>query len=145
MSPSSRSSSSRARPAAKLPAPELPALDLPALNLVVLCGTASSAAVVRTLPSGRRLVTLSLRVPGREGKATSVPVTAWDPAAWIGGIGAGEALVVVGVLRRRFFRDGRGATASRVEVEAATIGRGGERRRRATAARRASRALDALE
>jgi hypothetical protein len=67
-----------------------------------------------------------------------------------GGIGfadldADDALVVVGTLRRRFFRDGRGATASRVEVQATTVGRGGERRRRQAAVQRATRALTALE
>ena len=117
----------------------------PGLNLVVLRGVASRPAEVRTLPSGRRLATLSIRVPGADSRATSVPVAAWDPPAWLAGLDADEALVVVGSLRRRFFRDGRGATASRVEVQATTVGRGGQRRRRQAAAQRATRALTDLE
>jgi single-strand DNA-binding protein len=117
----------------------------PGLNLVVLRGVASSAAEVRTLPSGRRLATLSIRVPGADSRATSVPVAAWDPPTWLADVHADEALVVVGMLRRRFFRDGRGATASRVEVQATTVGRGGQRRRRQAAAQRATRALIDLE
>jgi hypothetical protein len=116
----------------------------PGLNLVVLRGVTSNATELRTLPSGQRLATFALRVPGPDGKATSVPIAAWDPPAWLEDLDAEDALVVVGTLRRRFFRDGRGATASRVEVEAATVGRGGERRRREAAAQRASRALDDL-
>jgi single-strand DNA-binding protein len=114
------------------------------LNLVVLHGVASNPPEARVLPSGQRLATLSVRVPGADGKATSVPVAAWDPPAWLEEVEADDALVVVGMLRRRFFRDGNGATASRVEVEAATLGRGGERRRRAAAAQRATRALAGL-
>jgi single-stranded DNA-binding protein len=114
------------------------------LNLVVLHGVASSPPDLRVLPSGQRLATLSVRVPGTGGKATSVPVAAWDPPAWLEAVEADDALVVVGTLRRRFFRDGSGATASRVEVEAVTLGRGGERRRREAAAQRATRALAGL-
>jgi len=117
----------------------------PGLNLVVLRGVTSSPVEVRTLPSGRRLATLSMRVPGSDARATSVPVAAWDPPGWLAELDAEEAVVVVGTLRRRFFRDARGATSSRVEVEAATVGRGGERRRREAAAQRAARALDDLE
>jgi single-strand DNA-binding protein len=121
------------------------ATEAPAgLNLVVLHGAASNPPEVRVLPSGQRLATLSVRVPGTDGKATSVPVAAWDPPAWLEELAADDAVVVVGTLRRRFFRDGQGATASRVEVEAATLGRGGERRRREAAAQRATRALAEL-
>ncbi len=111
------------------------------VNLVVLRGVASNTSELRTLPSGQRLATFSVRVPGSEGKATSVPVAIWDPPAWLEGLEADDAVVVVGTLRRRFFRDARGITASRVEVEASTVGRGGERRRREAAAQRATRAL----
>lgn len=116
----------------------------PGVNLVVLRGVASSPAELRTLPSGRRLATLSIRVPGGDSRATSVPVATWDPPAWLADLDADDALVVVGTLRRRFFRDGRGATASRIEVEATTVGRGGDRRRRQAAVQRATRALTGL-
>jgi single-strand DNA-binding protein len=125
------------------PAPSAATAD--GLNLVVLRGTTSSPTTLRTLPSGRRLALVALRVPGPEARATSVPVAVWEPPAWVGDLAAGEDLVVVGTVRRRFFRDGRGQTASRVEVEAATIGRGSERRRRVAAARRAARTLEPLD
>jgi len=125
--------------------PPEPAGVPPGLNLVVLHGVASGSAELRTLPSGRRLATLSIRVPGGDARATSVPVAAWDPPAWLADVDADDALVVVGTLQRRFFRDGRGATASRVEVQATTVARGGERRRRQAAAQRATRALTDLE
>lgn len=115
------------------------------LNLVVLRGATSGPATLRTLPSGRRLAAVALRVPGPAARATSVPVAVWEPPDWVGDLEAGVDLVVVGTLHRRFFRDGRGQTASRVEVEAATIGRGGDRRRRRAATRRARRALETLE
>ena len=51
--------------------------------------------------------------------------------------------MVVGAVRRRFFRAG-GATASRVEVEAAVVARAGDRRRTAAARRKAEALLDAL-
>ena len=117
----------------------------PGLNLVVLHGVTSSPVEVRTLRSGRRLATLSMRVPGSDSRATSVPVVAWDPPGWLVELDAEEAVDVVGTLRRRFFRDARGATSSRVEVEAATVGRGGQRQRREAAAQRAARALQDLE
>jgi len=91
------------------------------LNLAVLWGVCSTAAEVRELASGRRLVGLAVRTPvtpGRGGRpavtgasaasaaqarATSVPVTVWDPPAWVEGLGEGDPVVVVGVVRRRFF------------------------------------------
>jgi single-strand DNA-binding protein len=111
------------------------------VNLVVLRGVASAPPETRRLPSGGRLATLSVRVPGPGEHATSVPVALWDPPAWLSEVDVDDPLVVVGRLHRRFFQAG-GATASRVEVVATLIGRGRDRRRLATAERRA---LDALE
>jgi hypothetical protein len=110
------------------------------VNVVVLRGCTSAPAETKRLPSGGRLVTLSLRVPGPSGRATSVPVAIWDPPAWLSDVDMDEPLVVVGRLQRRFFRNA-GATASRVEVVAALVGRGGDRRRLAAAERRARDAL----
>jgi single-strand DNA-binding protein len=118
--------------------------DLAAVNLVVLRGVASAPPETRRLPSGGHLTTLAVRVPGPDERATSVPVAVWDPPAWLTEIDADDPLVVVGRLRRRFFQAG-GTTASRVEVVAALVGRGHDRRRLAAAERRASDALAGLE
>lgn len=117
--------------------------DLPALNLGVLCGECATPPEVRVLGSGSRLATFALRCPAGDGLATSVPVTAWDPPAWLETVPPGERLVVVGRLRRRFFQR-PGGVGSRVDVEAELVGRARDRRRVDTALRRAERALAAL-
>ena len=65
-----------------------------------------------------------------------------------GGLGrvldAGDEVVVVGRVRRRFFRAG-GATASRVEVEAEVVARARDRRRVQAALRRATETFEVLE
>jgi len=117
---------------------------VPGVNLVVLRGVASAPPETKRLPSGGHLATLSVRVPGPGEHATSVPVAVWDPPAWLMETDVDDPLVVVGRLHRRFFQAG-GATASRVEVVAALVGRGGDRRRLAAAERRATDALVGLE
>ena len=116
------------------------------VNLGVLCGPCSTAPEVRVLESGTRLATLAVRCPAgptAEERATSVPVTVWDPPAWIDTLEAGEAVVVVGRLRRRFYQR-PGGVGSRVDVEAEYVGRARDRRRVDAALRRALGALEAL-
>src|SRR5262249_17450566 len=117
--------------------------ELQELNVAVLRGSCSSPAEVRTLPSGTVLAQLQLttRVSGT---ALSVPVAVVDPAAWVEEIDTGDELVVVGTVRRRFFRAG-GGTASRVEVEAEIVARARDRRRLRTLRRRVEELLEALE
>jgi single-stranded DNA-binding protein len=116
---------------------------LPALNLSVVCGRCSAVPEVRVLESGTRLASLALRCPGGRDRATSVPVTVWDPPAWVETLEPGDAVVVVGRLRRRFYQRA-GGVGSRVDVEAELIGRARDRRRRAAALEKAEAALDAL-
>ena len=116
------------------------------VNLGVLCGPCSTVPEVRVLESGTRLATLAIRCPAgspADERATSVPVTVWNPPAWIDTLEAGEAVVVVGRLRRRFYQR-PGGVGSRVDVEAAYIGRARDRRRIDAALRRALEALEAL-
>jgi single-stranded DNA-binding protein len=118
-----------------------------AINLSVLYGPCSAAPELRVLESGTRLATLAIRCPaGPAGndRATSVPVTVWDPPAWVDTLEPGEALVVVGRLRRRFYQR-PGGVGSRVDVEAELIGRARDRRRIDAALRRALAALEVLE
>jgi single-stranded DNA-binding protein len=117
-----------------------------AVNLGVLCGPCSTAPEVRVLESGTRLATLAVRCPAGarpDDRATSVPVTVWDPPAWLDTLEPGEVVVVVGRLRRRFYQR-PGGVGSRVDVEAELIGRARDRRRLDAALRRACAALDAL-
>jgi single-strand DNA-binding protein len=95
-------------------------------NVVVLRGHLSSPPRTRDLASGDRLVTLEVTARVDGGPAESVPV-AWfeapDPLpAWE----AGQEVVVVGRIRRRFFKAGP-ATASRTEVLAGAVLAGGRR------------------
>ena len=89
-------------------------------NVVVLQGRLSRPVSERALPSGDRLASLELTVPAsrsdREGgKAESVPLAWFGPPGWALDLDAGAELVVVGRVRRRFFRGGAGVQ-SRTEV-----------------------------
>lgn len=117
--------------------------DLPTVNLSVVCGPCSAAPEIRVLESGTRLATLAVRCPAGDDRATSVPVTVWDPPAWLESLEPGDAVVVVGKLRRRFYQR-PGGVGSRVDVEAELIGRARDRRRIDAALRRAESALDVL-
>ena len=63
---------------------------------------------------------LAVRCPAgaaADERATSVPVTVWDPPAWVETLDAGDVVVVVGRMRRRFYQR-PGGVGSRVDVEA---------------------------
>jgi len=85
-------------------------------NIVVLQGRLSRPPGERELPSGDSLAALELSVPAPPGgRADSVPLVWFDPPAWVGRLDTGAELVVLGRVRRRFFRNGAGL-ASRTEV-----------------------------
>lgn len=86
-------------------------------NVVVVHGRLSRPAELRLLPSGDRLAALELSVAGPEGKAESVPVVWPEPPAAAAELDVGHLVVVLGRVRRRFFRAG-GQTQSRTEVVA---------------------------
>jgi single-strand DNA-binding protein len=114
------------------------------VNLAVIRGRCSSPADVRILPSGQAVATLQVTTrPDPEGPARSVPVAVWDPPAWVEALDEGAEVVVVGEVRRRFWRAGAGA-ASRVEVSALQIARGSDKRRVAKLCRAAGEALELL-
>lgn len=94
-------------------------------NLVVLRGAVTVDPQSRSLPSGAVAVQFDLRTVIDDGgpTPTSVPVpVSWidPPAGDAGLVVVGEELVVIGTVRRRFFRVG-GATQSRTEVVAETV------------------------
>lgn len=90
------------------------------MNVVVLQGSLTRPAELRSLPSGDSLVGLEVTVPRAEGRAESVPVVWPDAPAAAADLDVGEKVVVVGRVRRRFFRSG-GATQSRTEVVADVV------------------------
>lgn len=100
--------------------------DAPA-NLVVLSGRLSSDPVIRELASGSVLCTLEVTTPSATGAAASVPVAWFDPPGEVSFVG-GDAVVVVGEVRRRFFRGAVG-TQSRTEVVAGAVVRASQRSR----------------
>lgn len=115
-------STSRQTPAG--PSAFVPAVPSPGTNLVVLRGTLSRDPESRELPSGDALVAYEVTVRPEPGsgatRAESVPVAWFDPPAVATALVAGDHVVVVGRVRRRFLRAG-GATASRTEVVATRV------------------------
>jgi single-strand DNA-binding protein len=112
-------------------------------NVAIVRGSCSSPPEIRVLPSNQRLAQLQIttRISGR---AMSVPVSVLEPAAWVEGLDAGAEVVVLGTVRRRFFRAG-GSTASRVEIEAEVVCRARDQRRSRGLRRRIEALLEALE
>ena len=97
------------------------------MNIVLLEGHLSSDPRRRDLPSGSALH--AYEVSTRDGRVTrSVPVVWVDPVR-PPRLSDGDHVVVVGSIRRRFFRAG-GAVASRTEVEAEVVARPGSARAR---------------
>jgi single-strand DNA-binding protein len=88
------------------------------MNLVILRGAVARPPEVRDLRSGDVVVEYDIVVPGREGTpAEHVPVVWFAPPAGAAEIEPDTEVVVVGRVRRRFFRAG-GSTVSRTEVVA---------------------------
>lgn len=111
------------------------------INLVALEGKLARPPEQRLLPSGSILLSLEVTIPRDEGRAETVPVAWFDAPASASRWEAEAQVVVVGRVRRRFFRAG-GATQSRTEVVAEVVVPASARRR----ARRAiTEALGVLE
>jgi single-strand DNA-binding protein len=90
------------------------------MNVVVLRGRLSRPAEERELRSGTRLLTLEVTVRRPGEKADSVPVSWFDPPPAMSLLAEGDEVVVVGRVRRRFFR-GAAGTNSRTEVAADSV------------------------
>ena len=96
-------------------------------NLAVVSGVVAREPRRRTLPSGSVVVEFDLTTEGPDrASRTAVPCVWIDPPVRASSVlDAGLEIVVVGSIRRRFFRVG-GATTSRTEV---VVGRAVPRRR----------------
>lgn len=90
------------------------------MNVVVLRGRLSRPARQRQLDSGTRLVNYELTVVNDEGPVDTVPVVWIDAPGRASEYAEGTELVVVGRVRRRFFKAG-GSTQSRTEVVAVRV------------------------
>ncbi|HEX4863712.1 MAG TPA: single-stranded DNA-binding protein [Acidimicrobiales bacterium] len=112
------------------------------LNVVVLIGALARPAQDVELPSGSRLLSLEVTVRREQGPAETVPVSWFDAPAWATALDAGAEVVVVGRVRRRFFRSG-GSTQSRTEVVASKIARGSAVSRVRTLLNEASSTIEA--
>ncbi len=89
-------------------------------NVVALVGRLARPAEWRELPSSDRLVTYEVTVERPGEKAEGVPVVWLGAPAAAADHDVGERVVVVGRVRRRFFRAG-GSTQSRTEVVADVV------------------------
>lgn len=88
-------------------------------NVAIVKGRLSGPPRRRELPSGSVLVELDVTTRGESG-SYSVPVAWFDPGEAAEALEQDEPVVVVGYVRRRFFRSG-GATQSRTEVVAQRV------------------------
>jgi hypothetical protein len=90
-----------------------------AANVAVVRGQLSGAPRRRQLSSGSVLVEFDVTTRDGDG-ASSVPVVWFDPGALAETLQQGSAVLVVGFVRRRFFRSA-GSTQSRTEVVARRV------------------------
>ncbi|MGH9246041.1 MAG: single-stranded DNA-binding protein [Acidimicrobiales bacterium] len=90
------------------------------MNVVVLRGKLSRPPEMRELDSGTRLVRYEITSRDAEGKAETAPVSWLGAPESAGTYDAGDEVVVVGRVRRRWFRRGS-ITESRVEVAAELV------------------------
>lgn len=90
-------------------------------NVAVLIGRLARPAEPKHLPSGDRLVQYEVTIPSETGRAESVPVVWFDAPASAGDYDVDEKVVVVGRVRRRFFKSAGGGTQSRTEVVADAV------------------------
>lgn len=100
-------------------------MSLDATNVALLRGWLSSAPRRRELPSGSVVVELDVTTRGERG-ATSVPVAWFDPGSNVEALAEGDEVIVVGHVRRRFYRSGS-LTQSRTEVVAQRVVPAGRR------------------
>lgn len=112
-------------------------------NVSLLCGVVGDITT-RVLESDTHLVSVSVRVPGPNGKNTSVPVVLFDPASWVETLEPETPVVVLGSVHRRFYALASGARGSSTEVVASAIARAADRRRVETLVRKATMVMDTL-
>ena len=112
-------------------------------NVVVLYGRLTRPAALRSLPSGDQLVALEVSVRREGDRAETAPVVWPDAPASASALDVDQEVVVVGRIRRRFFKAG-GATQSRTEVVADAVVPASQTRRARAAVAKAAAQLEAV-
>ena len=105
-----------------------------ALNLALVVGVLARDPELRNLPNGATILELDVHVRSEGRPLETVPVVLPDPPASTAALAGGIDVVVIGRIRRRFYRAG-GSTVSRTEVVAGQV----------LPARQAKKALAQLE
>ena len=90
------------------------------LNMAVVIGNLAKPVDVRSLPSGDSVASFDLQVLQADKPPDTVPVTLSETPERAADWPVGEQLLVIGRVRRRFFRVGSG-TQSRTEVVAEKV------------------------
>jgi len=108
----------------------------------VVRGQLSSEPQVRTLESGTRLATLQVTVREDGQPTVSLPITVWDPPTFVEELQAGDEVVGIGRVNRRFYGASAGPRQSRVEIVARELIKGTDKRKVGAALRRARADLD---
>ena len=111
------------------------------INVVVLSGELSRPAQIVDLPSGDQILALEVTIRRPGVAADPVPVQWAQAPQWAQSLEAGDRVVVLGRVRRRFFRAG-GTTQSRTEVVAAKVVRATARQKVRALVEEAVEALD---
>lgn len=86
-------------------------------NLVIVRAVINREPEFRALASGDEVLAFDMTIRADDGPAESVPVIWTNPPANAHNFVEGDDVVVLGAIRRRFFRSG-GTTASRTELNA---------------------------
>jgi single-strand DNA-binding protein len=89
------------------------------MNIVVLQGTLSRTPEIRSTANGD-VISYEVTTRPEEGPAITAPVAWFEPPKAGYELGEGDAVTVVGQVKRRFFRSG-GSTQSRTEVIADVV------------------------
>jgi len=110
-------------------------------NVVVLIGRLARPAETKELPSGDRLVAYEVTVDRPGERAETVPVVWLGAPASAGDHDVDERMLVIGRVRRRFYRAG-GSTQSRTEVVAEAVVNARHTKRAASAVQRAQDRLE---
>lgn len=91
------------------------------MNIVVLEGKLSRTPQVRVLPSETVLVTYEVTTRLPDGSAATAPVAWFNPPGTLPELEQGDAVTIVGHVRRRFFRTEAAGTQSRTEILAEAV------------------------
>jgi len=111
---------------------------------VVIRGRLTRPAALRSLPSGDQLVALEVSIQRDGERADTAPVVWPDAPAAASALDVDQEVLVVGRVRRRFFRAG-GSTQSRTEVVADAVVPATQTRRAKAALARALARLEEEE